>query len=89
MTDAERIARLQTAIVKARVLRQIIRGGLAGGSGAFGAPFDFTIQDAAMVEKMRQLMETGQEIKLHYYSYEPTLCSSDSGHFVTSVEPVR
>lgn len=66
---------------------QIIRGGLAGGSGAFGEPFDFTIQDQALVEKARVWMEEGVEIKMHYYSYAPTFCSSDSGHFVTSMEP--
>jgi hypothetical protein len=68
---------------------QIIRGGLSDGSGAFGAPFDFTIQDTSLLERVRAYMESGQEVKIYYYSYEPTFCSSDSGHFVTRVEPVR
>lgn len=69
---------------------QIIRGGITGGTGAFGAPFDFTIpkERADLVKAIRTFMEAGQEVKIRYYSYEPTWCSSDSGHFLTDVEPV-
>ena len=78
---------------------QIIRGGINGGTGAFGAPFDFTVktQDPVrsrwegnrdLVKEARYYMEKGIEVKLYYVSYEPTLCSSDSGHFVYALEPV-
>lgn len=66
---------------------QLIRGGMSAGTGAFGAPFDFTVPKE-LVERVRGYMESGTEVKLHYYSYEPVFCSSDSGHFIVSIEPL-
>ena len=69
---------------------QIIRGGIASGTGAFGAPFDFTVNKDRedLVAALRTYMESAQEIKLYYTSYFPTFCSSDSGHFVYRIEPM-
>lgn len=67
---------------------QIIRGGISGGTGAFGAPFDFTVPEH-LVGTVRAYMEGGVEVKIHYSSYSPYLCSSESGHFIWSVEPLR
>lgn len=67
---------------------QIIRGGMSGGSGAFGAPFDFTVE-RGQVEQVRLLMESGQEIRLHYITKPLTFCSTNSGHFVMSIEAMK
>lgn len=72
---------------------QIIRGGISGGTGAFGAPFDFTIPEnryqgsgESLVAQVRKYMDEGKEVKLYYTSYFPFLCSSNSGHYVYRVE---
>lgn len=70
---------------------QIIRGGISGGTGAFGAPFDFTIPDSRLdlVDTLRDAMDKGVEVKLYYTSYTPVFCSSDSGHFVYKITPFK
>ena len=68
---------------------EIIRGGLSNGSGVNGQSFRFTIEDnPELVEKIKGVMESQQEIKLHYRTEMTTFCRSNSpSHaFVTSVE---
>jgi len=69
---------------------QLIRGGLTGGSGAFGTvPFDFTIEDKALVKKVQELMQNQKEVIIKYrvegiYS---RFRSGSSGYFLVSIEP--
>ena len=69
---------------------QIIRGGMSGGSGAFGTvPFDFTIESDEMAQKATEYMQNQTEVLINYrMELVYALCRSDSsGHFVTSIEP--
>lgn len=69
---------------------QLIRGGMTGGSGAFGTvPFDFTIEDEALVKKAEMYMQNQTEVIIKYrmegiYSLFRT---ESSGHFLVSIEP--
>ncbi|MBY0559900.1 hypothetical protein [Hyphomicrobium sp.] len=69
---------------------EIIRGGFTSGSGVNGAAFDFTIEDDATAERLRQVMESQQEVKIHFHTetfYSP--CRSDSGgDFLDSIESI-
>lgn len=69
---------------------QLVRGGMANGSGSFGVqPFDFTIENGALVEQVRAAMEASQEVRLHYRTEGVTFCRSESeNHFVTAIEPL-
>lgn len=71
---------------------QLIRGGMNGGSGSFGTvPFDFTVDDEAMVPKLREYMEKQTEIVIHYRTEGVYAAwrSDSSGHFLVSAEPAR
>jgi len=69
---------------------QLIRGGLTGGTGAFGTvPFDFTIEDEATVKKVQMYMQNQTEVIIKYriegiYS---RFRSGSSGYFLVSIEP--
>ena len=66
---------------------QIVRGGLSGGSGVVGAPFDFTIEDDKLAEEVQRIMDQQKEVKIHYKSELITLFRSDSNdHFLTGIE---
>lgn len=69
----------------------IVRGGMNAGSGAFAAPFDFTIESPELADQVQALMEAQREVKLTYRTegiYQ--LCRSDSGgHFAVKVEAVK
>ncbi len=71
---------------------QLIRGGMVGGSGAFGTqPFDFTIEDDDLVQKVEQYMEDQTEVIIKYRIeglYWP-LRSESSGCFLVSIEPAK
>lgn len=71
---------------------QLIRGGMSNGSGSFGTqPFDFTVEDDAAAEVVRQFMEQGAEVRIHYRMEAAWMsCNSSSGgHFLTSIEPMQ
>jgi|GEM_PF-2749993 len=69
---------------------QLIRGGLTSGSGAFGTvPFNFTIEDEALVKKVQEYMQNQREVIIKYriegiYSRSR---SGSHGHFLISIEP--
>jgi hypothetical protein len=72
---------------------ELIRGGLTNGSGvAGGEVFTFTVSDPAVLQQIRQALDTGEEIEI---KYERPLFSVPlsrqimSNPFVTSVIPVR
>jgi hypothetical protein len=71
---------------------QLIRGGLTGGSGAFGTvPFDFTIEDEALVNKVQMYMQNQQEVIIKYrvegiYS---RFRSGSKWYFLVSIEPAN
>ncbi len=69
---------------------QIIRGGLSGGSGGFGAPFDFTVENPAVLAQLQSAMNAQQEVQIHYHKEAitaPWRCESDN-YFVDSVRVI-
>ena len=69
---------------------QLIRGGLNNGSGAFGVtPFEFTIIDPLMAEKVQDYMDSQQEVKITYITsgFYKTCSSGSGGDFLVSIEP--
>lgn len=71
---------------------QLIRGGMNGGSGAFGTvPFNFTIEDVNLANKVEQCMRDQTEVVVHYRIegiYSP-FRSESQGHFLASIEPAK
>jgi hypothetical protein len=66
---------------------QIIRGGLAGGSGGFGQSFEFTVEKPEVLAQLQSAMNAQQEVKIHYHKEAITLWRSESGdYFVDSVQ---
>ncbi len=66
---------------------QIVRGGLSGGNGAFGAAFDFTIESDELASKVQDAMNKQQEVKIFYKTEGVTFCRSESqDHFLTKME---
>ena len=69
---------------------EIVRGGLNGGSGVVGQPFDFTIEDEQLVTQIKEALDNQKEVKIFYHSEGMTFCRSNSGdHFLTKVEVVN
>lgn len=72
---------------------ELIRGGMSGGSGAFGTtPFDFTIEDEGQVERIRKFMEDQTEVLVRYRREGVYACSrsgAGKGAFLVSIEPAR
>lgn len=71
---------------------QLIRGGMVGGSGAFGTiPFDFTVESDELAQKVQKYMQDQTEVIVRYqvegfYAW----CRSDSmGHFLVGIEPAK
>jgi len=69
---------------------EIIRGGMANGSGATGTAFHFTVDNDDLAKKIDHYLNTQQEVKLTYRMEFATFCRSDSpsNAFVTAVEPL-
>lgn len=69
---------------------QLIRGGLNGGSGSFGAtPFDFTIENEKQAEQVQEYMNKQTEVVITYRMegiYAATR-SDSSGHFLETIRP--
>ena len=74
---------------------QIIRGGLSGGNGAFGQPFNFTIEDDALAAKAQAIMDSQKEAKITYHKEAISFCRSESindgehNFFLDSVEVIE
>lgn len=52
--------------------------------------FEFTVEDATLVDQIKAAMETGQAVRLEYKQemfYNP--CRSDTGYFITGVKPLQ
>ncbi len=70
---------------------QLIRGGMNNGSGSFGmVPFEFTVDDDSILQKVKDALDKQTEVKIKYrmeglYSLFRT---DSSGHFITGIEPV-
>lgn len=68
---------------------QIVRGGLSGGTGVMGAPFDFTVEDETLAKKVQEIMDKQQEVKISYRAEAASFCRSDSNsHFLTNIEVI-
>lgn len=71
---------------------QILRGGLSQGSGAFGAPFHFTITTSELADAVTKAMREQTEVLIRYRAPGVfySRCSSDSrGVYLESIIPVR
>ena len=69
---------------------EIIRGGMTGGSGAFGVtPFDFTIESEEQAKTVQDYMDHQTEVIITYRSEGLySLCRTDSaGHFLKTITP--
>lgn len=67
----------------------LIRGALSGGSGAFGAQFDFTVPDQLAMQ-VQDALDAGSEVKIHYHQSIPAPFTSDSdGYFLDAIEPMK
>lgn len=65
---------------------EIIRGGMNNGSGAFGAPFQFTVEDPVVLKQVQAAFDKQQEVKITYHMERASWCRSDSdSHFLTSI----
>lgn len=68
---------------------QIIRGGLAGGSGGFGQAFEFTVEKSEVLAQLMNAMNAQQEVKIHYHKEALTWLRSESdSYFVDSVQVI-
>ena len=69
---------------------QIMRGGMANGSGVQGASFDFTVEEnnPALLEKVKHYMATQQEVKITYRMESFALCQSTTNHFLVDIVPM-
>lgn len=70
---------------------QLIRGGMNGGSGAFGVqPFDFTIEDPTLLKACEGYMQSNVEVVVTYRKPVIGGCgTTESGAFAVSVKPVK
>lgn len=70
---------------------QIVRGGLIDGSGVMGAPFNFTVEYPGQVDKLKEYMNAGTEVKITYRTegIYASWRSDSGGDFLISVEPIR
>ena len=70
---------------------ELIRGGLSGGSGAFGVhPFFFTVEDDKTAEQIQKYIENSTEVVVRYRAKGIySAFSTDSGGlFLVSITPV-
>lgn len=71
---------------------ELIRGGFGGaggGAGVQGGSFDFTVEDPALVTKIKDAFDKQQEVRISYHHENFTFCRSDSdGNFLDAVEVV-
>lgn len=71
---------------------QLIRGGMTGGSGAFGVrPFDFTIRDPRLAATLIRHMNRQTEVIIEYRTQGVyAVCSSGSyGEFLKSIRAAK
>jgi len=69
---------------------ELIRGGLANGSGGFSTLFHFTIENRPdLVAKVQTYINQQTEVKVRYRGEGVTFCRSDSdNYFLTDVVPL-
>lgn len=46
---------------------ELIRGGMANGSGSFGEPFDFTIENEDVLQVIQYALENNKSVKIKYH----------------------
>lgn len=72
---------------------EVIKGGMNGGSGAFGvAPLDATIKDPVLAAKAEKYFNSQTEVRIKYSLVTMTTpCSTEQrghAHFVTAIDPI-
>jgi hypothetical protein len=71
---------------------QLIRGGLSDGSGTVGiAPFDFTVEDKALIPIIQGYMSNQTEVIITYQTegIYSVLRSNSGGDFLLSIQPAK
>lgn len=66
---------------------ELIRGGLNGGTGVIGKPFDFTIIDTTLLPVAYQALQENKEVKITYHSdyLAPLSSGNKENNFVDSI----
>lgn len=67
---------------------ELIRGGLNGGNGSFGKPFDFTIEDDSKLEILQKSLDNQIPVKVKYHKEFASLGRSETvdNSFLDDVE---
>lgn len=70
---------------------EIVRGGMAGGTGVNGQSFHFTVEDQSLVKKLQDAMNDRKEVRIHYRRELATFCRSetDDNSFITDVTVIE
>jgi len=66
---------------------ELIRGNMQGGSGSFGKPFYFTVENDDLITKVKESMDKNKNVKISYHEELFTLFRSESqSNFLDSIE---
>lgn len=66
---------------------ELIRGGFNQGSGSFGKPFYFTIENSEFIPILKKALDEQREVKIHYHKEAVTLFRAESdNYFLDSIE---
>ena len=68
---------------------ELIRGGMNSGSGVFGKPFNFTVEDEKLIPIIQSALENQKEVRIHYHIESfvwPTRAEDQSEGFIDSIE---
>jgi hypothetical protein len=70
---------------------EIIRGNLNEGSGSFGKSFHFTVEGKHLIDKVKNLMSNGKQVKINYHKdliTRPFRCESDN-YFLDNIDIIN
>ena len=69
---------------------ELIRGGMNDGSGSFGKPFDFTIEDERLLGIVQKALDEHKSVRVKYHKELMTLfrCESDN-YFLDNIEIIK
>lgn len=67
---------------------ELIRGNLNSGTGSFGRPFEFAVENSNVIKIIEEEMKKGKEVKIKYHQEFFTFLRNNDGdnYFVDDVE---
>lgn len=70
---------------------ELIRGGLNGGTGVMGTPFDFTISNPVLLPIAYRAMEENKAVKITYHTdyFAPISSGNWDDNFADSIEIIN